>query len=211
MKLYLSSYQLGDHPEELAKLFGDNKKIGLISNAQDFSTDTERLKQGQREQLDNLSSIGLKPEVIDLREYFGKRNELKDLIMTFAGVWVRGGNTFVLTVAYKKSGFDKIIRTDLVGRDNFVYSGFSAGGCVLQKKLKGIDFVDDPNQVKDAYGSDAEIVWEGVGILDYVFVPHFDSDHPESEDTYEEIKYYERNNIPYKTLRDGEVIIDDSN
>jgi dipeptidase E len=97
----------------------------------------------------------------------------------------------------------------LVSRIDFVYAGFSAGCCVLQENLKGLEFVDDPAFVKDAYGIDASVIWEGVGLLDYVFVPHFESDHPESDDTNDEIEYYRKNNIKYRTLKDGEVIIDE--
>ncbi len=209
MKLYLSSYQLGDNPERLAALFGANRKVGLISNSLDFSKDVQRLKVSELEQLNNLKSIGLEPVVIDLREYFGKTEELRERVGELGGVWVRGGNTFVLASAYIQSGFDKILREDLAGREDYVYAGFSAGCCVLQKNLKGIDFVDDPNEVSVAYGAEAEIPWQGVGLLDYVFVPHFDSDHAESEDTNTEIEYYQKNNITFKPLRDGEVIIEE--
>ncbi|MEK9181876.1 MAG: hypothetical protein AAB786_02535 [Patescibacteria group bacterium] len=38
-------------------------------------------------------------------------------------------------------------------------------------------------------------------------MPHFDSDHPESEAINKEIEFCQQNNIPYKAIRDGEVII----
>ena len=40
-----------------------------------------------------------------------------------------------------------------------------------------------------------------------MLLPHYDSDHPESEDIAKEVEYCKNNNVPYKTLRDGEVII----
>lgn len=39
------------------------------------------------------------------------------------------------------------------------------------------------------------------------FMPHWDSDHPESADIEKEITYCKENNISYKAIRDGEVII----
>ncbi|MDQ6985333.1 MAG: hypothetical protein Q9M91_01745 [Candidatus Dojkabacteria bacterium] len=45
MKLYLSSYQLGDNPERLAELFSKNKKVGVIMNALDWSTDLDRVEK----------------------------------------------------------------------------------------------------------------------------------------------------------------------
>ena len=52
-----------------------------------------------------------------------------------------------------------------------------------------------------------EILWEGLGILDHIILPHYKSDHPESADIDKEVEFCKRNNIPFKTLRDGEVII----
>jgi dipeptidase E len=208
MKLYLSSYQLGDNPEKLSELFGTNKKVAVICNARDFDSDKKDYQIKQQEQLANLKSIGLESELLDLREYFGQESKLKQKINEFAGVWVRGGNTFVLRVAYKLSGLDEIIR-ELSTDKEFVYAGFSAGVCVLQKSLKGLDFVDDPKFVKETYNE--EIIWQGLGLIDYVFVPHFESDHVESEDANLEVEYYKKNNIKYKTLRDGEIIIEEIN
>ena len=205
MNLYLSSYQLGNHPEELSNLFFHNKKVAVICNARDFDKNQQDYEEKKQEQLTNMSSIGLEPEILDLRNYFGKSDELRTLLKSFAGIWVRGGNTFVLRAAYMLSGLDKIISEYSKSSDDFVYSGFSAGCCVLQKSLKGIDFVDDPSLVKTTY--DMEPIWEGLGIIDYVFVPHFESDHSESETANLEVEYYKKNNVPYRTLRDGEVII----
>lgn len=36
MKLYLSSFNLGNNPERLYKLFSDNRKVVVIMNAQDY-------------------------------------------------------------------------------------------------------------------------------------------------------------------------------
>jgi dipeptidase E len=65
--------------------------------------------------------------------------------------------------------------------------------------------VDDPGAA--AIGEEYDVIWEGLGIIDYVIVPHYKSDHPESEIMEEVVEYLIENKIPYKTLRDGEVII----
>jgi hypothetical protein len=41
-KLYLSSYFLGNHPDELAKLVGSNRKVGIILNAADIYGNEKR-------------------------------------------------------------------------------------------------------------------------------------------------------------------------
>lgn len=208
MKLYLSSYKFGDNPDQLTNLFSGGKKIGLISNALDFSKDVERLEKSQNEQLGGLRDLGLEPEVVDLREYFGKQEELEARINKLDGLWVRGGNTFILRVAYSKSGLDNILKKYSTTRSDFVYSGFSAGVCVIQPTLKGIHLMDNPEQVKEAYGQDTEIIWEGLNILNYSCVPHFESDHSESNDANKAVAYYQDNELPFRTLRDGEVIIE---
>lgn len=205
MKLYLSSYKFGDAPEKLTAQFGTNKHIALIQNSLDFSQDFERLKQSENEQIESLKALGLDPEVLDLRKYFGQKNELEVKLKEFGGVWVRGGNTFVLRIAYKLSGFDELIKEKLLKQKDFVYAGFSAGVCILQHSLKGLELVDDPDFTKSTYNQ--ETIWEGIGILDYAFVPHYKSDHPESADVDKVVEFYKENNIPYKTLHDGEVII----
>ena len=209
MKLYLSSYKFGDNPEKLTELFGANKRIGVIYNSLDFSSDLERISVSQDEQLQFLKERGLEPELIDLREYFNKQPLLSQKVLGLGGLWVVGGNTFVLNVAFQNCGLDNILRELVSSKKEFVYAGYSAGVCVLQTSLRGIEMVDDPSEVQIAYGKHVDVQWEGVGLLDYVFVPHFKSDHPESDDTDKEVAFYKANNIPYKTFRDGEVLIDE--
>ena len=59
------------------------------------------------------------------------------------------------------------------------------------------------------YGNKSKIIWEGLGILNYSIVPHYKSDHLESEDVDKVVKYMKKEGMAFKTLRDGEVIIID--
>ena len=102
-------------------------------------------------------------------------------------------------------GFDTLI-PDEVGPD-FVYAGYSAGVCVLAPSLDGLQHVDDVDA--RAYPG-AELVWEGLGVLDYLILPHYESDHPESTAVYREVEYCTARDIPFRTLRDGEVIVIDA-
>ncbi len=47
--------------------------------------------------------------------------------------------------------------------------------------------------------------------MNYSIVVHYDSDHAESKLVNKEIEYYESNHIPYKKIKDGQVIIVDGN
>jgi dipeptidase E len=104
----------------------------------------------------------------------------------------------------RQSGFDGLVKSALA-RDEIVYSGFSAAAVIAFDNLKGLDIIDDPNDIPSGY--DANIVWEGLGLIPFALAVHFKSDHPESESVDREIAFYEANGIPYRTLRDGEALI----
>lgn len=204
MRLYLSSYKLGNYSKELVKLTGKKAKIAIIGNAGDHFGNKKERKESIQRQATSLSNIGLIPQEIDLRKYFGKEKELENKLKKFDAVWVRGGNTFVLRKAMKLSGFDKTIKK-MLKRDEIVYAGFSAGWCILAPSLHGLETVDNPKEVPALYTKG--IIWSGLGIINYRACPHYKSDHPESADVDKEVKFYKERNIPYKVLRDGEVIV----
>ncbi|OIP86692.1 hypothetical protein AUK05_03100 [Candidatus Shapirobacteria bacterium CG2_30_35_20] len=208
MKLYLSSYKFGDNPQQLADLYGENKKVAVIVNAWDVYPDGERRQSGIQKEIDGLSQIGLKPELIDLRNYFNKPEELKNKLNEFGGLWVTGGNTFVLRRAYKESGMDNWLQTHMRDKE-LVYAGYSAGVCILSPSLMGLETVDEPNTIPDGYKD--EIIWDGLNIIDFAFAPHYKSDHPESEMVDNEVEHYQKTGVKFKTLHDGEVIIMETN
>ena len=205
MRLYLSSYGLGNEPEEMLPLIRGSKRTAIIMNAQDNASLEGRAERLQRE-VENLTSIGLQPEELDLRDYFGKPKELEAAIAGFDYFWVRGGNVFLLRRAYKQSGFDNLLVKLLQG-DAVAYGGFSAGICILAPSLEGLEIVDLKDDVSEGY--DKAVVWDGLGVLEYAIAPHYKSDHPESADVDKCVDYFEENGIPYKTLRDGEAIVID--
>lgn len=203
MKLYLSSYRLGNSSEKLVKLLSDNKRIAVIANAMDFVDNLQR-KESTEQSIIEIRNIGLLPEEIDLRDYFGKQKELSRKLNNFGAVYIRGGNTFILRRAMLQSGFDNLIKEK--NKDpSFVYAGYSAGICVLSLTLYGLELVDNPNIVPQEYNK--KIIWDGLDIIDYSIAPHYKSDHPESRMVDKEVKYFIENKMPFKTLRDGEVII----
>lgn len=205
MKLYLSSYKVGDEPEKLTALFSDNKSVGYVPNALDFTkADAERRRGHIEKDMQSLEQIGLQPVLLDLKEYFEKKETLKTKLSELGGLFISGGNTFVLRQAMKLSGLDNLLINGEVP-EGFVYAGYSAAGCVLSPTLKSYSIVDDATDLP--YEKQHETIWEGLGLIPFAFMPHFDSNHPESEDVHREIVYCEENGIPYKTLRDGEALV----
>lgn len=205
MKLYLSSYKVGDEPEKLRALFSDNKSVGYIPNALDFTNaDAERRKAHIEKDMKSVEQIGLHPVLLDLKEYFEKKETLKTKLSELGGLFISGGNTFVLRQAMKLSGLDNILINSEIPEE-FVYAGYSAAGCVLSSTLKSYSIVDDATD--HPYGEQHETIWEGLGLIDFAFMPHYNSDHQESDDIQKEIAYCEKHGIPYKTLRDGEAMV----
>ena len=207
MKFYLSSYHLCDQPERLSALEAKNNRVAVVQNALDAYPDPERRQYGLRREFADLRAIGLVPEELDLRLFFGKAAELQQCIEGLGYLWVTGGNTFVLRRAFSLSGLDSILQEKL-HEDDFVYSGYSAGICVLGPTLKGIHLADEPQEMPEGYPS--QIIWTGLGFIPYCIAPHYRSNHPESLLIEKSVEYFIEQKIPFVVLRDGEALILDS-
>ncbi|HEX8398792.1 MAG TPA: Type 1 glutamine amidotransferase-like domain-containing protein [Pyrinomonadaceae bacterium] len=206
MKLYLSSYRLGNNSDEFARLVSGRKRVGVIRNALDFSNEHDRLKEGFEQEFADLKELGFSPEAIDLRDYFHGKKNLSAVVNQLDALWVVGGNTFILNSAFRQSGLDTII-TEQLESETFVYAGYSAGICVLTPTLEGIHLADNPDIIPEGYPD--EVVWEGLGLLPFCIAPHWRSDHPESAMIDESVEYFMEHKIPFITLRDGETYIAD--
>ncbi|CAF3838073.1 unnamed protein product [Rotaria sp. Silwood1] len=161
MRLYLSSFRLGNHPEKFSEMIRGRRRTALILNARDYFTKDDR-ETGKVQQIENLSSIGLTVEEIDLRNYFGKKLELKKALERFDAVWIPGGNVFLLRHSMKMSGCDELL-VRFIREDKIAYGGYSAGIVILSETLKGIDIVDDTKYVKQIYNEDP--IWDGLSII----------------------------------------------
>lgn len=208
MKYYLSSYKLGNEIEKLKELVSKTSgKFAYIPNARDFTTtDPQRKQFNIEEDMEQLKQVDVKIELLDLKDYFGKREELRQKLLSLGGLYVSGGNTFILRQAMKLSGFDELF-LELSKRDDFVYAGYSAGVCVLCPTLKYYAITDNANDFP--YPEISEQVWEGLRVLDFIFEPHYHSDHPESASTDKEIQVLIENKVLFKAYKDGEVLIVD--
>ena len=207
MRLYLSSFRMGDHPERLLDLVDARLPAAVIANAMDGQPPEVR-EDGVRRELDALSELGLEVEEVDLREHFGAADRTEAALRRYGLVWLRGGNVFMLRYALAASGAD-VALVELLKQDALVYAGYSAGPCALGPTLRGFEEVDDPTAVDAVHG--AEPVWDGLGVLDFVIVPHVDSPgHPETERCGALAARYRAEGVPHKTLRDGEALVIDS-
>ncbi len=209
MRLYLSSFRLGAHPQALVELVRRDTSrptVAVIANSMDGS-DPEQRRRAVSAELDAISGLGLAAHELDLRDYQRGGTELERELVGCAAVWVRGGNAFTLRYAMKASGADGLIAR-LIAEDAFVYAGYSAGPCVLAPSLRGLELCDDADEVLRIYG--VPPVFDGLGVLDRAFVPHLDSPgHPETELLGAVAERYRRDAVPFWGLRDGQALVVD--
>ena len=178
----------------------ESARAAVIANSMDDQED-----RGIEREFDALAMLGIDAEELDLRDYYDNPERIGADLARYQLVWVRGGNVFVLRKAMEKSGADKAI-VDLLAKDAFVYGGYSAGPCVLAPSLRGLEHCDDASAVERLFGEPA--TFEGLGILDYAFVPHVDSPgHPESDALERVADRYRAEGVPFRALRDGQVLI----
>jgi dipeptidase E len=205
VRLYLSSFRMGDHPEHLLTLAGqDSRRAVVIANALDDAPPDMRRAGAERE-LAALTGLGLDAAELDLRGYFGPRQLLRRDLAGIGLAWLRGGNVFMLRYALARSGADAVL-AGLLAADALVYAGYSAGSCVLSPNLRGLELVDDPAAVRRAYG--ASPVWDGLALLTEAFVPHYRSPgHPETAAIERVVARYRADGIPYRALRDGQALL----
>ena len=207
MKLYLSSYKLGQKTEVLEDWLKDHdSKIGLIINARDIFPDGERKESRIKSDTKELENLGFDVKIVDLKNYFGKKKKLEELLTTIHSFYVIGGNVFTLRRAMKLSGFDEVLKKHRED-DEFLYIGSSSGTCVLCKDLQAITVMDDPDI--DPYHSNISAIYEGIGFIEETIIPHFESNHKETVLASKAVEYCRQNNLTYQTLHDGEVIIKD--
>ena len=173
MRLFLTSHDFGNYENELLKLMGKGRRALLIANARDYLSGEERKAVVSRK-MGVMERAGIEAEELDLREYFGKKDELAERISSYGPdlIFAIGGSVFLLATAYHLSGFDEVARRDL-DQDKYVYGGGSAGAMVTVDTLKYYGHGElSPDAVPGVYGVDA--VLDGLGLIDGYIVAHAD-------------------------------------
>ncbi|MGI8976677.1 MAG: Type 1 glutamine amidotransferase-like domain-containing protein [Thermomicrobiales bacterium] len=198
--IYLSSYRMGINAGVL-RTCGETERAGIVFNALDVFGPS-RLRSWDREAGD-LSQLGYESEELDLRQYSHDPEGLAKRLDSLDLVWVVGGNAFVLARAMTTSGFGTALALAL-GR-GMIYAGYSAGACVAGPDLRGIDLMDNSNDVPEGY--DANTPADTLRLVPFRIVPHWESDHPEAASAQRAVAYLERHSLDYRAIRDGEALI----
>lgn len=78
MRFYLSSFKLGDRPDELVRLMSNNKNIAYIPNACDYTNvNWDKRNDWEKKDIESLENLGFITTYLDLKDYFGKTDKLK--------------------------------------------------------------------------------------------------------------------------------------
>lgn len=165
MRLFLSSIGL-PNPAAYKELFEGKQdpKVGIIPNAWD-TTPIEKSQPFLDSIARELMAIGMKVQLVDLRDYINKGEELEVLLADLDGIWVMGGNSFYLNWITLQAGLGGIL-VELFNRGTFVYGGESAGAVIAGTTLHGIEYLDNP---KDA----PSVLWQGLGLVNCGIIPHW--------------------------------------
>ena len=209
MRLYLSSYRFGDRFDLFLAMAGQGARVGVISNALDTIPQAAReaYARNVHDPLADLRAHGLIASDLDLRSFFGQPERLDAALGELDAVWAVGGNAFLLRRAMRQSGFDDAgVRR--IRADTILYGGWSAGAVVAGPSLKGIELMDQPNDIVAGY--DPAPLWDGLGLIGVHLVPHYESGHAESPAAEKVTEYLLDHAMPYRTMRDGDVLVCDS-
>jgi len=206
MRLYLSSFRLGDEPRALLDLLDGGTRAAVIVNAADDKSADDRAAAYELERA-ALAGLGLEPSELDLRDYFDRPDALRERLEAVDLLWIRGGNVFVLRRALARCDAEELL-IELLAADAFVYAGYSAGAIMLTPNLHGAELVDDPGNVPPGYPP--EITWDCLGVLPFHIAPHYRSgDDSESAAIDHLVTYLIDNHLPFIALRDGEALVFD--
>jgi dipeptidase E len=206
MRLYLSSFRMGDEFERLVAALPAGARVAVVSNAVDFIPEADRLAYARNvfDPVEHFRRYGLAADDLDLRRFFDDRADLGAALKDVRLVWANGGNAFLLRRAMQQSGLDEFLR-ERVRDSALIYGGWSAGAVVAGSSLRGLELMDDPEIVVEGYRGPP--IWEGLGLVDFAIVPHFESPHPEAEAAARAVAWLSEKGLPYRALRDGEALI----
>lgn len=204
MKLYLSSQGIGSRTDELLRMVGENTRVAIVANGVDLYDKHSRETRVRKEK-QALRSIGLRPEELDLRKYFMRKQDLKAKVSTYGLLWIRGGNVFNLRRAMIHSGFDDAALEPITS-GQLVYGGYSAALAVAGPDLYGSELVDEPNDIPDGYPA-TDSPDTALGLLNYYMAPHYLTDMPWRESVLNYVSNLKANNREVMCLQDGDVHI----
>lgn len=96
-----------------------------------------------------------------------KNFNFREFLSLFDFIFVSGGTAYILTYWMEKTGSREIIK-NLILEDKTVYGGESAGAIFAYKEIDTYKELDYPDRAP-------EKIDEGLGIIDFAPIPHWDN------------------------------------
>lgn len=205
MKLFLASYRFGTHAEEFVSLTSGPGRVAVIANAADGWPPAAR-SSAVLSEIRGLRDLGYDPVELDLREFVDRSSDLADALDSVDTLWIRGGNTFVLASRMEQCRAGEQI-SSRVRNGSLVFAGYSAGACIAQTSLRGIEMADDEADVQITTGG--KVPHRGLGLVEVAFVPHFGSILDDAGAGPSMVSMYEREDVAHVTLTDDQVYLVD--
>lgn len=175
------------------------EKVNLLfcANAVDQGTDNPMSIDYVREVYDELKSFGYNLELLDLKDYISKTDELLVKLDQFDGAFFTGGNYMTLLDYFYRTGLITVY-PDLLEK-GFVHIGASAGAIIFSPTMKYYkDFVDKDYQ--------CEFHEKGLNLFPYYIVPHYAS-KPKYTKIFEDLlKVYQAEQIHFIPLTNDQAI-----
>ncbi len=162
-----TKYETGAIDEKIVKLSGKKKPNFLfIGLASDFADSYYKLIK------DIYKSLGCETGKIS-NKTLTHIEVVEEKIKKADIIYIGGGDTVKLVKVLKNNGIDKMLKEKL--NTESVLAGISAGAIAYLKN--GLSDTEIINNISDNY-----VKVDGLGFIDYMFVPHFSSDPKKKED-----------------------------
>jgi dipeptidase E len=171
-RLLLASHGIGALPELVGgKAHG--LSFAFIPTAAGTEAEAKAWVQADRRQ---LAALGCEVSTLDLADVGA--DEVDRALRDVDGVFVSGGNSFLLLWQAVRSGFAAVVQ-ELVETGSLLYVGTSAGALVAGPDLAPAANLDNRREVPELESSRA------LGLVSFTVLPH--DDDPETHARHDEI------------------------
>jgi dipeptidase E len=188
-RLLLASYGVGALPE-LAEVSG--LRFAFVPTAAGPAAEAKDWVQADRRQ---LGSFGCEVTTLDLARV--EADEVKAALRGLDGVFLTGGNSYLLLWHARRSGFAEYV-VPLLERGELLYVGTSAGAMVAGPDLAPAANLDNRPEVPELESSAA------LGLVPFTVLPH-DND-PEARAIHDEIEAAHPS-LSFLRLHDGSAVL----
>jgi dipeptidase E len=193
-KMFLASFNLDGLECILPKPLKD-LNVAFIPTAANTYQDRWFVEKDR----EKLKSMGLSLKEVDID---GKtQQEVEKLLEDIQIIHITGGNTFYLLEKIRESGFDKVLPKMLDA--GVVFVGTSAGSIIVGPDIEPVGLIDDPQDAPNLKST------KGLGLVDFVILPHFDNQ--KYTEKYKEIMAKYNSDFNLLPLNDNQAALVDGN